>query len=156
MSFKRSVDLRLPFELSWLCHEVGTNRSFMFAWTHWPLAETFIQRFKAAFYGVAFKFRGRLLWGQLPIIGLLPGQSASQCTIGSMLSRPTRNPDMKDTEQNRRLSRTIWILPEEERNLHTLVSAFGIHYCSPQRLIWFTEWNDRRMYVFPTHDPQQY
>ena len=50
----------------------------------------------------------------------------------------------------------VWILPEEETNLHTLASAFGIHYCSPQRLIWFTEWNDRRMYVFPTHDPQQY
>ena len=92
MLFKRSVDSRLPFELSWVCHEVGTNRSFMFAWTHWTLAETFIQDFKASFYGVAFKFRGRLLWGQLPIIGLLPGQSASQCTIGSMLSRDEKKP----------------------------------------------------------------
>ena len=53
-----------------------------------------------------------------------------------------RNPDMKGTEQNRRLSRTIWILPEEERNLHTLVSAFGIHYCSPPTsdLIYRMKW----------------
>ena len=91
--------------------------------------------------------------------------SVSQCTSRSMLSREnqtilpfcTFHRHLKGVKWNcRRLSRTIWILPEEETNLHALVSAFGIHYCSPQRLIWFTEWNDRRMYVFPTHDPQQY
>ena len=42
----------------------------------------------------------------------------------------------------RRLSRTIWILPEEETNLHALVSAFGIHYCSPltSDLIYRMKW----------------
>ena len=58
--FKGTIDLRLSFQLSWERCAVWTNVPFVFTWT---LNETFMPRFKVAFYGVAFKCRGTFCGG---------------------------------------------------------------------------------------------
>ena len=135
MSFKGSVD----FLLDWVeCAMKLRPTGLSCLLGH---IETFMRRFK-----VAPSMGSHLNSGPAPLLGaasyrmgLLPGQSAARAQSGQC-SRETQTHERYVGTESSTLSRTIWILPEEERNLHTLVSAFGIHYCSPN--VWFDLQNE--------------